>query len=146
MNEAKFEILSGLAKMESKDIALLFYEAGFDTFYTALSGCNESLRIAILANVSHRTREIMQEELQLRASPDRVFIEQALGEIAIKALALAARGLIRIPHKCLETKGIKALIKEREKLVRGETVLAKLDEVSAAINVLLNNSGQNLGN
>ena len=38
MDEAKFETLSGLAKMESKDIALLFYEAGFDTFYTALSG------------------------------------------------------------------------------------------------------------
>ena len=64
MNEGKFETLSGLAKMESKDVALLFYEAGFDTFYTALSGCNESLRIAILANVSHRTREIMQEELE----------------------------------------------------------------------------------
>ena len=50
MNEAKFETLGGLAQMESKDIALLFYETGFDTFYTALSGCNESLRIAILKN------------------------------------------------------------------------------------------------
>ena len=81
MNEAKFETLSGLAKMEPKDIALLFYETGFDTFYTALSGCNESVRIAILKNVSRRTREIMQEELQLRASPEWVFIEQALEEI-----------------------------------------------------------------
>ena len=146
MHETKFETLSGLAQMESKDIALLFYETGFDTFYTALSGCNESLRIAILENVSHRTREIMQEELQLRASPDWVFIEQALEEIAIKALALAARGLIRIPNTCLETKRLQVLIEEREKLVRSKTILAKLDQVSAAINVLLSNSNQNHGN
>ena len=146
MNEAKLETFGGLAQMESKDIALLFYETGFDTFYTALSGCNESLRIAILKNVSHRTREIMQEELQLRASPDRVFIEQALDEIAIKALALAARGLIRIPDRCLATKHLQVLIDEREKLARGETVLAKLDQVAAIINVRLNNSNQNYGN
>ena len=146
MNEAKFETLNGLAKMESKDIALLFYETGFDTFYTALSGCNESLRIAILKNVSRRTREIMQEELQLRASPEWVFIEQALEEIAVTALALAARGLIRIPTACLETQRLQALIGERERIVRSETVLAKLDQVSAAINVLLNNSNRNHGN
>ncbi len=145
MNEARFETLSGLARMESKDIALLFYEAGFDTFYTALSGCNESLRIAILKNVSRRTREIMQEELQLRASPDWVFIEQALEEIAVRALALAARGLIRIPKSCLETKRLKALIEERQKLVGNETILFKLDQVSASMNVLLNNSNQNPG-
>lgn len=146
MKEPRFETLNALMQMESKDIALLFYETGFDTFYAALSGCNQSLQASVLANVSHRTREIMQEELKLRASPDPIFVNQALEEITSKALALAGRGLIQIPPKCLEVKSAKALIEEREKRVKGEALLAKLEELSTAMNVLLNNSNQNRGN
>ena len=146
MKESRFETLHALMQMESKDIALLFYETGFETFYAALSGCNQSLQASVLANVSHRTREIMQEELKLRASPDPIFVDQALEEITLKALALAGRGLIQIPLKCLEVKSVKALIDKREKRVKGEELLAKLEELSTAMNVLLNNSNQNRGN
>ena len=74
----------------------------------------------------------MQEELKLRASPDPIFIDQALEEITAKALALAGRGLIQIPPKFLEVKSVKGSIEEREKRVKGEALFAKLEELSTA--------------
>ena len=74
----------------------------------------------------------------MRTCPHQIFVNDALEEISLKTLELAKYGFITVPPELLSLPLMERLLKKRENATKIESLEGKIEQLTLALNTMLN--------
>ena len=138
MRDSVEQVMKPLIEMEDKDFARLFSELGDNPFLAVLGDLCPETREKFFLKLPNRISERLRDEFLLRSCPHPIFVNETLEEISLKTLELAKYGFITVPPELLSLPLMERLLKKRESATKIESLEGKIEQLTLALNTMLN--------